>query len=73
MVHRSTQQLYEVLQRENNISARRGMVIDISNRKISREEAIEIIKIRAISRCKGETDVFIKENESLLEIFRCTK
>ena len=40
---------------------------------MSREEAMTTIKNRTFFRLKGDTDVYIKENEELLAILRFKK
>ena len=72
-IRSAQKQLSETLIRENNENARRGIVIDISKGQMSREEAITTIKNRTFFRLKGDTDVFIKENEELLAILRFKK
>ena len=72
-IRAAQKQLYETLQREGNENEKRGMIIDISDRKITQEEAIEIIIARTISRAKATTDVIIKEQNDIVKIFRCHK
>lgn len=69
-IRKAQKQLYETLERENNSSGKRGMVIDISNNKLSQQEAVDKIIHCTRVRCKGPTDVVIKNKNELVAVIR---
>lgn len=69
-IRKAQKQLYETLERENNTSKQRGMVIDISNNKLSQQDAVERIIRCTTARCKGPTDVIIKNKNELVAVIR---
>lgn len=58
------------LKRKNNVSGQRGMVIDISNNKLNQQDAVEKIIHCTRVRCKGPTDVVIKNKNELVAVIR---
>lgn len=72
-LRKANSQILETQNRENILGNKCGVVVDISNAKISQEEAIEIIMERAKSRLPNNTDVIIRNGDYAVEIFNVKK
>lgn len=57
----------------NKEYSRCGIVLDITNRKITLEECIKCIEDRASDRCLNNTEVIIKDKNEVIKILRVKK
>lgn len=69
-IRKATKQLYETLERDNNQSAQRGIVLDITENELSQDEALAEIERICVKRCKGENFVIVKKGNELIKIFK---
>lgn len=69
-IRKAQKQLYETLEREGKADSLRGMIIDISENSMGREEAVEEIINRTRTRCKGKTEVIVYDNGEMVAAFR---
>ena len=66
-------QITEALERDGKEYLKCGIVLDITNRKISLEECIKCVEDRAPDRCLNNTDIIIKDKNDIVKILRVKK
>lgn len=69
-IKKANKQLSEILTREKNTDAERGMLIDISNINISKEEALKEIKKEIELRCHHPITVIVKYKDNIYSVIK---
>ena len=72
-LNKARKQIEEALKRHDKEYSRCGIVLDITNRKITLEECIKCIEDRASDRCLNNTEVIIKDKNEVIKILRVKK
>lgn len=72
-LRKARKQIEETLQRDNREYSKCGIVLDVSNRKMSLEECVKCIEDRASDRCLNNTEVIIKDKDKVVKIIRVKK
>lgn len=72
-LRKARKQITEALKRDGKEYLKCGIVLDITNRKISLEECIKCIEDRASDRCSNNTDIIIKDKNDVIKILRVKK
>ena len=72
-LNKARKQIEEALKRDDKEYSRCGIVLDITNRKITLEECIKCIEDRASDRCLNNTEVIIKDKNEVIKILRVKK
>ena len=67
---KAVKQLNETLERTGKTGNRTGIVLNISGRTMSQDEAVSIIARILEKRGKGPTDVIIRENDDIVKVIR---
>jgi len=69
-IRQGNKQLLEALSRDDNANGKRGMVINITNNQLNKEDAIREIIKRAIQRKKGPTTIYIRHGNELVKAIK---
>lgn len=72
-LRKANQQLTEAMERDGIIGNRSGVVVDISGMNLSLDETIAIVENRAAERLKNNTDVIIRNGNTIEKIIRIKK
>lgn len=66
-------QIAEALNRESNPTAKRGIVLNISNFNSSDEVALKKIMTEMRCRCNYTTDIIVRKNDDVIKVLRIIK